>query len=166
MRFLMTGLILLCCAAGTARAQANLYFSAGWTNNPNGLAACGTTLQNCFADTLVQDTTASPALTLCTGVGMATSCKAQTVVPASWPYGVSHTVSYTAQYYGTTVGTLLNAAAATLSVENLVVQAPGAPSAASGNITVSLMTAPLVGRGWLMMEPSATDVDLTERIGE
>jgi hypothetical protein len=162
----LAGLFLLGLLTGAALAQTNLSFNASWTNNPNGLAACTTPLQNCFADTTVVDTTPATPLLLCTGTGLATSCKGTgVVVPANWPYGTAHTVSYTAQYYGATTGTLLSSTAATLSVENLIVQAPGAPSAPSGTITVSLISAPLAGRGWLMYTPETESFDLTTQIG-
>ena len=156
-------------SAGARSAQTNLFMNASWTNNVNGLTACTTPLQNCFADTTVTDTTASPALLLCTGTGLATSCKSATAVvnPATWPFGTSHTVSYVAQYYGATVGTLLSTTATTLSVENLVIQAPGAPTSPSGSLTVSLVVAPGTGRGWLMDAPGETEpVDVAALIGE
>ena len=160
-------LFTFACAAGALSAQTNLFFTGSWVNNPAGLPACGATLQNCYADVLVQDTTASPALALCTGAGLATTCKSATAVinPTSWPYGTSHTVTFTAQYYGATTGTLLNGGAGTLSVENLVVQAPGAPTAPTGSLSVSLVVAPAIGKGWLMDEPETEQANVAALIG-
>lgn len=39
------GSFVMYAAVGAAFAQANLFYNAGWTNNPNGLAACGATLE-------------------------------------------------------------------------------------------------------------------------
>jgi hypothetical protein len=123
----------------TASAQ-NLGYTGTWTLQPGSYPACpsGTTAtsgSNCVYQTSVTDTTVTPNLLLCAGVGLTATCTAHGVIPpATWPVFTFHAVVYDTQVFIGSVLTDFRAPA--LQVENLAtVLAPGPPTAPAGSVT-------------------------------